>query len=184
MKRFQTLFIALLILCGFSQSSCSQNTPALKVVLIRHGEKPDEGDNLTCQGLNRSMQLPKVLYAKFGLPSAIFVPSPGVGKRTKYARMYQTIVPFAVKYNLAINSAYTEEDYKSLVKDVETRTGTVFVVWEHNGIEALAAQFGYKKQLKWPADDFDSIWILTIKNGDVQLTQDKEGITPSPNCAF
>ena len=40
----------------------------LKVVIIRHGEKPadkaDGGDNLSCQGQNRALQLPAVLIKK------------------------------------------------------------------------------------------------------------------------
>ena len=54
----------------------SQNLPDknLKVVIIRHGEKPTEkpsdksdgGDNLSCQGQNRALQLPAVLIKKIG----------------------------------------------------------------------------------------------------------------------
>ncbi len=36
-----------------------------KVVIIRHAEKPDDGDNLSCKGFNRSLALTSVLYNKF-----------------------------------------------------------------------------------------------------------------------
>ena len=39
--------------------------PPLRVVIIRHGEKPEEGDNLSCAGLNRALALPAVLARVF-----------------------------------------------------------------------------------------------------------------------
>ncbi|HMI63613.1 MAG TPA: hypothetical protein VK518_22005 [Puia sp.] len=74
----------------------------LKIVLIRHAEKPAKGYNLTCQGLNRSLQLVPLLHSRFELPTSIYVPNLGQGDTTKHARMFQTIVPFAVKYNLRL----------------------------------------------------------------------------------
>lgn len=47
------------------------------IVLIRHGEKPADGlGQLSCQGLNRSLALPRVLISKFGKPAFIFAPNP------------------------------------------------------------------------------------------------------------
>ena len=41
------------------------------IVCIRHGEKPPGGlGQLTCQGLNRALALPKVLLGKFGTPQS------------------------------------------------------------------------------------------------------------------
>ena len=50
-----------------------QKDKELKIVLIRHAEKPAEGYRLSCQGVNRANALPPVLYAKFGLPVVIYV---------------------------------------------------------------------------------------------------------------
>src|SRR5947208_16944991 len=93
------ILITLLAAIGFIYCSNSQSTQSnlQRIIIIRHGEKPDQGDNLSCQGLNRALQLPAVLNQKFGTPNAIFVPSLKMGKSTNAARMYQTIVPFAVK---------------------------------------------------------------------------------------
>jgi hypothetical protein len=92
-----------------ANTACSQNN-TLKLVFIRHGEKPDDGDNLNCQGLSRSMLLPGVLFKNFGKPSNIYIPSPDPGRVTKRARMLQTITPFVAKYNLNINSQYHVKD--------------------------------------------------------------------------
>lgn len=156
----------------------------LRVVIIRHGEKPDQGNNLNCQGLNRAMQLPKVLFAKYGIASAVYVPSINSGGKTKSARTFQTITPYAVKYGLSINSSYADDDYKDIVADVMQRSGTVIMVWEHNSINNLAQAFGLKKPVNWSGQDFDSIWVITFKDGQPVLSTDKEGITPATGCSF
>jgi hypothetical protein len=36
--------------------------------------------------------------------------------------------------------------------------------------------------LKWKGDDFDSIWIISFKNGKAVLNYDKENLNPSTEC--
>src|SRR5438067_6361815 len=106
------MLILLAGICSFYCSS-SQTSPAnaaLKVIILRHGEKPDKGDNLSCQGFNRALQLANVLHSKFGMPDHLFVPSLKEGKSTGVARMYQTIVPYAIKYDLKIDNKYDVDD--------------------------------------------------------------------------
>ncbi|MFM0140759.1 histidine phosphatase family protein, partial [Caballeronia grimmiae] len=51
------------------------------IVMVRHGEKPDQGlGQLSCQGLNRAMKLPRIIEKKFGRPDAIFASSPSEKK--------------------------------------------------------------------------------------------------------
>lgn len=85
---FTQLFFYAFILISTNAKSQDEN---LKLVFIRHAERPEDGDNLTCKGFNRSIQLPAVLYKKFGIPSNIYVPSINLGKSTRRARMFQTI---------------------------------------------------------------------------------------------
>jgi len=154
-------------------------------VIIRHGEKPADGDNLTCKGLNRALALPKVLNAKFGVASSVIVPAINAGNRTKSGRMFQTVTPYAVKYNLDINSSYEENDYKRIAKDVRKRSGVVIMVWEHNAIPGLARALGVDGGfLDWGGDDFDSIWVITYKKDVATLTKDKEGLNLSSDCSF
>lgn len=157
----------------------------LKIVFIRHAEKPLKGDNLNCQGINRSLKLPAVIAAKFGVPDKIFVPGVGLGETTKHSRMFQTIVPLAAKYNLTVNSSRTEKDSLGLAADLKSRTGLILVVWEHGGIAPIVHSLGAKQQnLKWPDDDYDSIWIVTFKNGEAVFARDKENIDPGKDCNF
>lgn len=159
-----------------------ENHP-LKIVIIRHGEKPNNGDNLTCQGLNRALALPNVIVSKFGIPVFCYVPSVGADSSTKHARMFQTISPLAIKYNLAINSRFTGKDSSGLAADILRKYGAVLVVWDHKSIVPIIHALGINDPgLKWDDDDFDSIWIVSITKGNAALTRDKEGLNPLHDC--
>jgi len=187
-KQFLSLSLAVLLcLFGFSSIALGQEkakTEALKVVFIRHGEKPKKGNNLTCEGFNRSLQLPNVLFAKFGIPSNIYIPALALGEQTKHARMFETLIPFAVKYNLLLNSSFEEKDADKIAADIKSKSGTVLVCWEHKAIINIVNSLGYENDVKWGDDDYDSIWIVTFKDGVARFSQESEGIKPSSVCPF
>ncbi len=178
------------IICSFFSCFCyvkgfSQATAASiqRVVFIRHAEKPDNGDNLSCKGLNRSLQLPAVLTRKFQTFHKVFVPSLNAGSSTKHARMYQTIVPYAIKQNININSKYDAEDIEGITAAIKKSEGSILLVWEHKNIPKIVKALGAKSDgLKWDDNDFDSIWVLTFNNGIGTLSKDSENLNPSPNC--
>lgn len=182
------LFRAVLYLPGwlfFCSAVLAQPADSpLRVVLIRHGEKPKKGDNLSCQGLNRSMQLPGLLYSRFGIPSATYIPAIGLGDSTKHSRMFQTIIPFAVKYNLALTSKFAEKDSAGIAGDILERKGLVLVVWEHKAIPSIAHALGVAGDLKWDDEDYDSIWIIAWQHGVAGLTKGAEGLKPGAACSF
>lgn len=184
---FLIAIIALIAGCDNSAKNASdKNLPDknLIVVIIRHAEKPASGDNLSCQGENRALQLVNVLYQKFKQPDYTYVPALKLDKNTAHSRMFQTVTPLAIKYNLTINSQYNEKDAKRVAKSVFKKTGTVLMVWEHSAIADLARALGVDKPPKWHAEDFDSIWIVTYANGRAALAEDREGLSPSANCSF
>lgn len=183
---------AALILIAFVSASNTgaQKLPAdvaLRVVIIRHGEKPDKGDNLSCKGLNRALALPAVLDTVTGKPKYTYVPTIKVGKKTSSDRMFQTVTPFAVQQNLEINSNYKETDSTGAANDVLTKKGMVLMVWEHSNIPPLARAFGVPGKLSWDKKDFDSIWIIdfeSTKDGMKfkKFTIKQENIHPSDTC--
>ena len=183
MMRLIKNLLLLLSVFYFCCNAFSQTADNKKIIIIRHGEKADEGGNLSCRGLNRALGLSAVLYAKYKLPNHIFVPAIKNGKSTNQSRMYQTIVPFAVKYNLNIDTRYNVEEPKALADAIMKIPGYVLVVWEHNQIPNIAHALGIKeKNLKWKDSDFDSIWIITFKSGSSVLTVDKENLNPATTC--
>ncbi|AEG02045.1 histidine phosphatase family protein [Methylomonas methanica] len=182
-RYFATILTASLLLAvplaGFCKATADDG---LKVVIIRHGEKPENGDNLSCQGENRALQLPAVLYRKFGSPDYTYVPSLSLEDATKHARMFQTVSPFAIQYNLTINSKYDEKKVADVAKSVKKKTGTVLLVWEHSAIPDLAKALGVKNPPDWGGHDFDSIWIVTYDQGEARLSFDQEGLQPAATC--
>lgn len=184
MKKINLLFVLFLI--AFSLSNCSTNAQnkTLKLVFIRHAERPEDGESLNCQGLNRSLQLPAVLYKKFGIPQAIYVPVLNMGKVTKRERMLQTMTPFVAKYGTSVNTKFEEEDYKGISNALLNESGTVFIVWEHKNIAPILKYLGVKEHLKWPDDDFDTMWVVTFHHKQAILTSDREGLHPAAGCPF
>ena len=161
--------------------------PLLQIVIIRHGEKPTAGDNLSPEGLERALALPEVLNNLLPRPPHFtYVPCIGTDKEdTTRVRMMQTVLPYAVQHNLTINSDYAPDEIKGLVKELRHHRGTVLLVWEHHNIVNIAAGLGIKEPQQWPDDDYDSIWTITFgranlkgKAKDPVLTKGKEHINP------
>jgi hypothetical protein len=168
-------------------------TPALEtIVFIRHGEKPaDDKGQLTCQGLNRALALPKVLLGKFGRPDFIFAPltAPGVffGHTYCYLRPLMTIEPTAITAGLPVNTRFPAGDVGSLQKELTApacRNAMIFVAWEHRllvlCVRHLLETLGdtADKVPEWPSGDYDSIYIVKIRTaGDVRtasFSRDRE----------
>ena len=178
----KSLFIILFSVCICQGNVIAQQNTGTRVIIIRHGEKPDKGDNLSCKGFNRALQLADVLQKKFGVPDRIYTPAPNLGGSTSAARMYQTIIPFAVKYNLKINTKYEVKDEKGIADAIKKQSGTVLLVWEHKAIPKILKALGVEGKMDWDDNDFDSIWIVNLQNGSAKLTKDREGINPSSEC--
>ncbi|PWT74675.1 MAG: histidine phosphatase family protein [Bacteroidetes bacterium] len=156
----------------------------MKIILIRHAEKPKKGDNLTCQGFNRSVKLPAIIRERYGVPGYIYVPSIGRGESTKHSRMFQTVLPLAIKYNLAINSQFKVDDSMGLAADILKKKGTVLVVWQHTAIPRIVNALGIRGTPKWPEDDYDSIWTIDFSGSKPKMKIEKENLTASESCAF
>ena len=177
------IMIAILVLLISTTTTFAQQKDApLRVVFIRHGEKPTKGSNLTCAGFNRSLQLPRVIDKKFGKPTNIYVSALALGTETKHCRMFETAVPLAVKYNITLDTKFEEKDAAELATEILKQKGTVLVVWEHKAIAPIVNALGISQDLTWDDNDFDSIWVITFDKGTAVLTKDTEGIVVSDVC--
>jgi hypothetical protein len=197
---------AVLAVLGVATGASSQEVPAAasapagerveKIVCIRHGEKPAGGlGQLTVKGLNRSLALPKVLLGKFGSPQYIFAPNPEElvdklkGQFFYYVRPLATIEPTAIVCGLPVNTAFGFRDIDQLENELGKGTyesAVVYVAWEHGELASFARNFvrdngGDVRQVPaWPADDYDTIYVLTITRGKegkrFTFTIDHEGL--------
>lgn len=185
MKKILLLLLTFTATTQHSMAQANSRLDKLKIILIRHGEKPLKGDNLTCKGLNRALQLPKVITEKFGVPDHVYVPVITFGEATLHSRMFQTVIPLVAKYNLKVNTTLQEYDYDHIASELKSKTGTTLVCWEHKAIPFIVRALGVNApSLNWPDDDFDTIYIVTFHNGVPVLTVDKENISPSDKCGF
>ncbi len=182
------IFVSIILITPGVQAQVLKKDVVLKVVIIRHGEKPPKGDNLSCAGLNRALALPAVLDTVTGKPDHTYVPTINTGKKTSSVRMFQTVTPFAVQQGLSINSTYAENATDSAAANVLSKRGVVLMVWEHSNIPPLAKALGVPGKLKWHGSDFDSIWIIEFTQTKkkqlkfLNFTIGQENITPSDTC--
>ena len=147
------------------------------IVLMRHGEKPREGfGQLNCQGLNRSLALPKVLQAKYGRPDLIIAPNPAIlkadwGRSYAYVRPLATIEPTAIANGMPVDVALGYEDQDALVDRLLSpglEGKTVFVAWEHRIAEkvakALLTRVGAPADTvpHWSSGDYDSLYVVRV----------------------
>jgi len=179
---FLPIFVLTAVSLHALSASSQENTNVQKVIIIRHGEKPSKGDNLSCAGFNRALKLRDVLDKKVGEINAIFVPSLDQGKSTDVARMYQTAIPYAVKHDLPINTKFDVTDEPKLADAIKKQNGTVLVIWEHSHIDNIARELGIKDPGKWNDSDYDSMWIISFKNKKTVMEKEEENISPSQKC--
>lgn len=177
------IFTCICVLSCLMLNLPARSQGKLKIIIIRHAEKQEKNENLSCMGLNRSLKLVNVLYQKIGVPDYVYVPSVGNGSKTTHSRMFQTISPFVIRYNLSVNTAFKGTDFNQIVKDLKDKKGTVLFVWDHENIRKLAVSLGVDAaKTKWDDQDFDGIWVITGKGKSRTLTIDHEKIMPAAGC--
>ncbi|WGL60906.1 hypothetical protein QEJ31_04750 [Pigmentibacter sp. JX0631] len=183
--------IGILSFCAIQITAMGQELE--KLIFIRHGEKLKNSSlgQLNCQGLNRSLKLPNVLINKFGKPDFIFAPNPSIeiGKddvKHSYVRPLATIEPTAIKLEMPINTQIGYNEVSKLVEELlktNYKKNTIFISWEHKKIVDIVTDIylkdtkNKKEEIpKWPDDDFDSIYILSIseQNNSYQIKFKKD----------
>jgi hypothetical protein len=185
-----SVIVIFLIICN-KKIEKFESTGNKTIIIIRHGEKPSGGlGELTCQGLNRSLALPKVLSQKYGKPNYIFAPDPSQkihegGGSYNYIRPLATINPTANRYNLPVNASFGYMDIKGITNELKNSkydNKTIFIAWEHKYLVKLAklimSQNGgdSNKIPEWTNDNYDTIFIFKINNGKIAFSTDKEGL--------
>lgn len=149
------------------------------IIIIRHGEKPDDPDalHLSKQGEARARGLvgfftKDARATKHGLPAVLFASHPthrGNGQRPQ-----ETLQPLAKKLKLEIQTPFESKDYAQLAHQIlsgpEYRSKTVVICWTHEHLPALAAALGVTPEpSKWKDSDYDSAYVITYPEGKAHL---------------
>jgi hypothetical protein len=146
------------------------------VLLIRHGEKPDSGPDLSDQGWERAKALPELFnrpeFMQYGKPAALYAMSPSDRDPEDTSgsnRAVQTLKYVSQDLGLPINSDYTKTEVPAMVKQImdDPKLDGKFVVicWEHKVLTNIAEAFGVVPAPKYPGSAFDRAWLLTLKPG-------------------
>lgn len=160
--------IGLLHLFVFASHSLAE--PA-EVIIIRHAEKPESGNQLSLEGRERAAALAPYFLGnrdvlEFGPPVAIYAQAQK--HETSSLRSIQTVKPLADALHLKINDSFNRDDFKSMVDQIEHEKKydghTVLICWEHKVIPGIAREFGAEDAPeKWSGDAYDRTWVLTFK---------------------
>jgi acid phosphatase (class A) len=178
--------LSLLVVATWLLSAKAMATPA-QVLLLRHGDKDSQrGDyNLSPKGLERSIQLGRMIPACFGAPTSI-----GVYEfdpvTAKNARSNQMAVPLAVTTGINIEMIRGSRA-KSLaagqrVLHAKSFAGAKAVfIWEHRKLPDFAKGLGWGTMAPIAADDYDQLVVLTWPSASappqVQQFSQKELLT-------
>jgi hypothetical protein len=145
-----------------------------QVILIRHGEKPEQGDGLSLKGLERAAALVPFLSQRDGdrsVPCAIFAQGP-TSKRTSQ-RPVETVAPLAQSLGIQVKTFHhsaVADMVKQVLSNRKYDGKTVLICWEHHGIPDIATAMGVQKVPEWPGQVYDRLWIVTFQNGKPKLS--------------
>lgn len=198
------LLAGLLVRLNSFGADAIQSHQIEKIVIIRHAEKPLAGlGQLTCQGLNRSLQLPNYLISHFPHPNFIFAPNPSVAvneghragnKSYDYVRPLATIEPTAIRLGMPVNVDIGFNQPTALVDTLlqpKYHNATIYVAWEHYYITRIAKimlkRFALTDHVPyWSNDDYSTVFVFTVdwhQPKKLRFTILQEPImTPSKKC--
>lgn len=175
--------LLLLLISVFSLQTLSM--PA-QIILMRHGEKPEEGDELSEQGWARAKALPNLFDRKElkSKPFALFAMK-RKSKSDGSIRPIQTLKYVSEKFNLTINTPFKKDQVIDLVQQIRNDSNlnekTIVICWEHKVLRDIARELGLNSPPDWSGDVYDRLWLLNFSaSGDLVKFQNlPERLLPS-----
>ncbi|MBS0625919.1 MAG: histidine phosphatase family protein [Verrucomicrobia bacterium] len=143
-----------------------------QVILIRHAEKPAQGNYLSLKGRQRAAALvPSFLGSPLllqnGQPAAIYAMKPTATDPS--VRSVQTVLVLAEELDLPLHNQFALGQIEPLVQEImssEDYEGkTVLICWPHTELPQIASLFGAKEIPKrWSEDTYDRFWVLSFSD--------------------
>ncbi len=146
-----------------------------RILLIRHGEKPESHDDphLTATGRERAERwVGYFTNAPTRTPDVLFAPRPT--KQHPSVRPVETLEPLAQALHLQIGTPFAAGDYarlaEQLLADPALKGKTVLVCWVHQSLPQFAAALGIQPEpALWKDDDYSGIYLITFEGGKAKL---------------
>jgi hypothetical protein len=176
------LWVFLFVLVSAASNASAEET----IVFFRHGEKPASGlGQLTCQGLNRALRLPDVLFSRFGKPGWAYAPNPTMkmndpGGSFYYVRPLATIEPTAIQAGVSVNTKYGYTETAGLQSLLITSAKADATV-----VQSIMSAYGRGVTVPaWVTGDYDSLYVVRVNytsNGiTARFEHDFEGLNSQP----
>lgn len=141
------------------------------ILIIRHGEKPPEGDesvHLSKQGEQRAAALHEMFEKSEKHPKPFPVPDDVFATAaTKHSkRPIETVKLLVDLLRLPFNKEYADDDFKKVAKDIfhskKYEGKTILICWHHGKIPELARALKVADAPgKWKDEVFDRVWQIT-----------------------
>ncbi len=157
-----------------------------QVILIRHAEKPEYGNQLSERGFRRAEALVRFFrdeaaVTRYGAPAAIYAAAPK--HEDSSIRSIQTVQPLADALGLAPLVKFTRGQAHKLAVDIMENPAydgrMVLVCWQHGNLSDIVlelAEYGGATQTalpgEWPDKVYDRAWILDFDGGGVTAFSD------------
>jgi hypothetical protein len=184
-------------------TTANRKVPATVVMVIRHGEKPDDASgpgidahgneddsSLTEVGWDRAHRLADLFdqapASRTGLDRPTRIYAAGANDDGEGARTRETVKPLADRLGLPVDTRFGKGDEDKLVERVITRPGPALISWQHSGIPAIAEAFGPvtpTPPAEWPDDRFDVVWTFTRTADGWRFAQLPELLLPQDQTA-
>jgi hypothetical protein len=165
----------------------------MKVMIIRHAEKPAKNDpavgvgpngsqdekDLTVKGWQRAGALVRFfapiddhyLDNAISRPTTIF--ASGIGPNNKSKRPRHTVLPLSKLIGVEITDSFLKGEERDLARAILNEQGVVLVAWEHKAISDIVSALTSNEVSSpaWPDDRFDIVLVLQSAASGWKLTQ-------------
>jgi hypothetical protein len=137
------------------------------VIIIRHAEKIQGGNELNVQGFERAGALPYYFSANplYNNPSPTHIFATALEGADSSVRPIQTCSPTANHYDLKLNIDFKHTETKELAEEIlrnpKYDNSTVLICWSHRHIRPIVLALGGEDPGKWPKEIFDEVYLLT-----------------------
>ena len=150
----------------------TDNSPALKnavILIIRHGEKPASGYELSPEGKERAQAYVNYFknFTVDSKPLHLDYLFAGADAPNSH-RPRLTIEPLSKTLGLSIDTRFQNLEYSELAREIQTRPHgkNILICWRHGEIPNLLSAFGvdsakYIPNAKWPEDVFG--WLFQLR---------------------
>ncbi|OOG40255.1 flagellar basal body-associated protein FliL [Rhodanobacter sp. C05] len=171
-KLFWVLLLWPMLVSAHHADKDTRGLRDVTVLIIRHAEKPDQGNGLSPRGEQRA-QAYASYFDPFQLDGSALMPQRLIATSDSKASMRPrlTLTPLAARLQLPIEQPWADDQVDDLAKELRKRNEApvVLIAWHHGHIvKLIEALGGDAKQLlgrkTWPGDVYN--WVVVLHFDD------------------